>query len=346
MNTRWVAIPGTLALLAGSACEAAETTSWIYASRLDLTCSDPVACYVTEGKEIQWFHVKDDLLSLPRAEEPDTKEDANSHGFRPARFSLPLVKFDSSKNDRALIKDGGRIMIAYVYPPTSGKCEASVAELGYEEVYRSTAAVAALSAIASAASENKLNALDISNPVVCIDYQPRILKKERGLVKMTFIVKTTGKDTIQSTHTLITGTKEHLFFTGDVILKKVSQVKFDKDKGTITEKAKPDLIYLGANYQWGDVYASPPAWHPDRIVGKVMVSIAKKPLDSVGVGLGYQFQDLLYPTGGTGGAAIQVYAGHYWTKGDAGPRKKEWRLGLSFNLETLIGWVKPAPAKS
>ena len=80
----------------------------------------------------------------------------------------------------------------------------------------------------------------------------------------------------------------------------------------------------------------------DRLIAKVMVLADRKPLDSVGAGIGYQLKDFLYPTGGTDAGAVHVYVGHYWTKGEQGPRNKEWRVGLSFNIDTLVGWVKPA----
>jgi hypothetical protein len=257
---------------------------------------------------------------------------------------------DADTNDRLLYGEGRRIWIAYVYPLSANQtCGSSNMTFSYEEKSRPTALMAGLNAIlAATVPQKEATVTKADEPIsvnACIDFQRKVLKNKRATAKMTYTGPTTGKEAPQSAHTVITGPMEHMFFSGDVIVRKVTELKFDKGTGTLSEKDKPERVYLGFNYQIGDVYSHANALSIDRLVAKAMITAGKKPLDSVGVGVGYQIQDFLFPTGGTTGGAFQIYGGHYWTKGDAGPRKKEWRFGLSFNIDTLVGWVKPKSDK-
>lgn len=160
----------------------------------------------------------------------------------------------------------------------------------------------------------------------------------------------------QASYALITGPIEHLFLSGDAVVRGVKELKYDQDKKGVFERDKPDQLYLGINYMVGDVYGRYDLLSADRLVGKLLISPSKRPFDSVGLGVGYRFMDLsdlLDSKGKTNGpqasGGFVLFVGHFWTKGDSadndggasnGKRTQSWRVGLSYSLDTLFGWLK------
>lgn len=338
------AVTFLLGLLAVPAAFAAPEVSHVYASKLDLSCDPQVEsnCLASEGEKVRWFR-----------RVGDQRYQAIHSGIDgPVKVHSAAKPFPGDVH-REFWSEDRPIAIAYVYPLADGKCTPA-ARFTFKEVERPTAFAAGLNQILKALFESVKDVsggppvkIGASEANACVVSQVRKLKELRALASMTVSLPK-GKDENElSTHAFITGPREHFFISGDVITRKLSQLEFDRATNTVKEKEKPGLVYLGVNYMVGDVYLPAPGLSADRLVAKAMISAASKPLDSVGVGLGYRIGDFLFPTGGTKPQAILVYAGHYWTKGEnGGGRKNEWRVGLSFNVETFLGWVKPEkPAK-
>ncbi len=155
---------------------------------------------------------------------------------------------------------------------------------------------------------------------------------------------------------LVTGPAEHVFFSGDAVVRGAKELKYDPATKGIFERDKPDQLYLGLNLMLGDVYGHYDAWSPQRLVAKALITPSKHPFDSVGLGVGYRFKDLsdiLDSSGATSGpqasGGFMLFVGHFWTKGDSvdndggasnGKRAQSWRVGLSYSLDTLFGWLQ------
>jgi len=330
----------------------AEPPAWLYASKLDLAC-DPESgniCFAKVGTVLHWYHSAETAAAFSAAHEPPDGEEVS--------IDRPLKRFAEGPDDRELWSKGTRLALAYVYlktpreggAPGEMECADSGAKLEYDETERPTALAAGLNEIFKAGLDVVLSQKGVriqsgpesAKPLLCIKTNYRTLAELRAVVKAKMIAPGATKDTTtEAVQRLITGPAEHWFLSGDVITKRLSEVKFDEGTGTFARKEKPGLVYLGLNWMAGDVYSGAPQIK-DRFVAKVMIAAASKPLDSVGAGVGLRIDDFVFPTGGKKPTALVLYAGHYWTKGDDGVRRREWRAGMSFNVETFIGWVKPA----
>jgi hypothetical protein len=160
----------------------------------------------------------------------------------------------------------------------------------------------------------------------------------------TATTKEVKKDT--PSVSILTGPSEHVFLSGDVLIKGAKQLKYDSNAKTITEKEKPSQIYLGINYMFGDLYTPYDSadWH--RFVIKGLVSASSSPFDSYGVGIGYRFAERIFDPNAKSNSGFVLFVGSFWTKGDQetvdvdGSRKKSWRVGLSYSVGTALDWLK------
>lgn len=153
-----------------------------------------------------------------------------------------------------------------------------------------------------------------------------------------------------ATFTLVTGAKEHLFLSGDAVVRGAKELKYDSSTKGVYERDKPDQLYLGINALVGDVYGHYDALSINRFAGKLLISPNKRPFDSVGLAIGYRFKDLTDSANGpVASGGLMLFVGHFWTKGDSaandggasdGKRTQSWRVGLSYSLDTLLGWLK------
>jgi hypothetical protein len=148
---------------------------------------------------------------------------------------------------------------------------------------------------------------------------------------------------------VITGSNEHFFISGDVIVDGAKQLKYDSDTKSITEKDKPNQIYLGINYMLGDLYSPADALSKDRIIIKGLLSPSKKPFDSFGIGLGYRFAEGIFDPENKANSGFVVFVGSFWTKSDQldgqtvstdSTRKQSWRVGIGYSLGAALDWLK------
>lgn len=149
---------------------------------------------------------------------------------------------------------------------------------------------------------------------------------------------------------IITGPKEHFFLSGDAVVRGANEVKWDAATRTLVAQDKPNQLYLGVNYMFGDVYARHDAWAKERFAIKFLLQPSKKPFDSVGLALGYRFADGIFAPGAPADSGgFMVFAGAFWTRTDqldaagavvGGKRERSWRVGVSYSLGTLLDWLK------
>lgn len=306
----------------------------LYVSKLSL--HEPLGASPTEGK-LNYFCQKD--FSQPRA---------GSHTPIDS-IELPL---EPCANDRVLSHKDTVLRVVYVAKkeamgcPTPADIVATV-----EEHARKTAAAAGFAAILEFVADKAkgMAAADAAVPQLCLLPSEFRLVYDRATADVSFALKSAPEQ--KATKQLITGPTEHWFLSGDAIVKGAKELKYDTDKKAIFARDKPEQLYLGINWMVGDVYGRYDRLAKERLVGKVMLLPSRHPFDSVGLGLGYRFADGIFnsetgiqPTGG-----FMIFVGHFWTKNDEvdatgnvaqGGRSRSWRFGVSYGLDSLLGWLK------
>lgn len=164
-----------------------------------------------------------------------------------------------------------------------------------------------------------------------------------------------AKDAAVSTR-MITGPEEHWFLSGDALVSGAKEVRWDEATKRLVAKDKPNQLYLGFNYMLGDLYGRHDRMDlRNRTVLKLMISPTRKPFDNIGLGVGYRFADgglfAAPPAEGsaTDSGGFMVFAGVFWTRRDSvdgagavlpGGRERSVRVGVSYSLDTLMGWLK------
>lgn len=152
---------------------------------------------------------------------------------------------------------------------------------------------------------------------------------------------------------LLTGPREAFFWTADLPVNRVKQLKLD-DKGAITPQDESPSFYAGLDYTFGDA-ASPPTQFMDALAIKTMVKGSRRPLDSVGIALALRAGYLNNAFGGRPGklgldlSAFSPFVGVTSTRQDKEAsggvvtktgRKSEFRAGVGFDIGAALKWVK------
>ena len=155
----------------------------------------------------------------------------------------------------------------------------------------------------------------------CIDYQQKILQSSADLTVTT----KTGE--IQKT-ILIMGPEENLYLTADIVVTKLTQLKYDAKSAAIFEKSKPADFFIGLNYKIGDVYTNYDYrnFHKD-LSAKLLINASSRPLDKIGIGLGYSF------------SFGEIFFARIHVKGEEAPSKWNNAIGISLNLQRAASWL-------
>lgn len=155
-----------------------------------------------------------------------------------------------------------------------------------------------------------------------------------------------GKET-SKTATVIVGPKEHLYLGLDLPGNQKT-LKYDPATMTLQPKDDKPQLYLSLNWQVGDLLVKPPEdWlAKERLSGKLLLLADSRPLDSIGLGVGYQMPKVF----GLDLSAISVFGAHFWTKQDAitetgandpnGGTAKGWRVGVTYDVGAGMKWLK------
>jgi hypothetical protein len=151
--------------------------------------------------------------------------------------------------------------------------------------------------------------------------------------------------------TVTTGPREPWSISANLPINRVSELKINDQTHTLENKEQPGLFYAGFDYApWGDVLG-PASRITDAFVVKILAKVSKKPLDSYGIGIALRSGFF-----SNANSILQVFdtfspfAAVTWTREDkqletgelkanAG-RTREFRVGLSFNIDKAIEWTK------
>ncbi len=254
-------------------------------------------------------------------------------------------------DDRFVSHKADELRVVYVEWQNKTDCEESAdLVVDVKETARKTAISIQLSLVAKAVV-GKVLEKNAAPPMrkLCFTPVEQSLGIDRAIAEVTVSLKSSPDE--KASKQLITGPAEHWFLSGDAIVNGAKELKYDPDKKAVFPRDKPEQLYLGINWLWGDVYSRYNWLSEQRLVAKLMILPSRRPFDSVGVGVGYRFADGVFDIKSglqtTGG--FIVFAGHFWTKNDAldasgnpirDGRSRSWRVGVSYGLDSLLGWVK------
>lgn len=167
------------------------------------------------------------------------------------------------------------------------------------------------------------------------------------------------------TLTIVTGPPEHLFVSLDLPVSNRKTLKYDTKSGTLQPSDSNPQLYWAVDYQFGDVFGVSDSTFEvpdsngvlnivkasviDRLNLKVLFQASSKPLNSIGLALGYSLPPIETKTFNLNLSSLSIFAGYFWTKQDTvtGVLVKtndsyghSWRVGVSYSLDDALKWVK------
>jgi hypothetical protein len=311
-----------------------EDASWLYVSALPL---DKKAS-INDGKEppLRFFRAAESKeISMDIIDKFD-KVTYGSHTIEFKVGSLDTLGLTAYEPSRELWTTGKELKIAYV---VSGPCLQPAPDFAaFTETERSTVIERQIRKIGqSLLSGDKVvpNAADNS---YCMYVDAYTLGNVRANLKVD--VKGAGTDEKKSkSAVIVTGPEEHWFISADAIVKSTNQLTYDTATKSVTEKKKAGQFYLGVNRLMGDIMTDYGMGSLKNLAVKFMVSANNKPLDSVGLGLGYDLKSNII--GSSKPTSFMLFVGYFHQKGQGSGAgdANSWRAGLSYNF------VDVAPAK-
>lgn len=348
---------------------------WVCCALAALACAAPVRAQSTapDGAPVTIYA---SLLGQPawtkESKPGDQLQFYCSDSFEPlSADNATYAGLGVCSNERLKATRGKTIEVRYVFVWTGTGCPSDpgdIVMLEATEVPRKTLLASELKEVVGAISSRNLVAMNFklnldgapaTSKFLCWLPLAHVLQRERATVNMTVTVKATGdtKD-VKNNYTLVTGPAEHWFVTGDAVVRGVKELKYDSTSKTVVERDKPQQFYVGFNYMLGDVLTKYPQLAGERVVVKLMLSPTKHPFDSIGAGVGYRLIDGVFqlPDGksdnskGDVSGGLVLFVGHFWSKNDKvdaatdavaqSGRSQSWRVGLSYDVSTLLGWLK------
>jgi len=126
-------------------------------------------------------------------------------------------------------------------------------------------------------------------------------------------------------------------------------LKYDSATKTLQPQGDNPQVYISINYSFGDVVSDENTFKAvslDRLQLKALFLAGKRPLDSVGLGVGYQLPRI----DAVDLSALSIFAGRFWTKQDAvsaqgAPQTNvstahDWRVGITYDVAQGLKWIK------
>ena len=112
------------------------------------------------------------------------------------------------------------------------------------------------------------------------------------------------------------------------------------DAGTLDVSEKPPSFYVAADFMFGDIASSDrPLWQ--NVFLKAFVKGSSRPQESIGIGLGLRGKYLDWPA--LNFETFSPFVAATWTRvvqDGKISRQRDWRLGVSLNLDKAVKWLK------
>jgi len=204
-------------------------------------------------------------------------------------------------------------------------------EIEIEETRRKTHLAGDLAALADLVKKGGFNASHVAMAAF-----PYVLTETRA--DLTVKVASVDEKNAVAVISLKSGPAEYFSLSANLPVTSVSQLTIDSQQQVVTKQAPKEFL-VGFDWNFGDVYSDYSMWNLSRGFVTAMARFSKQPLDTLGVGLGYNFGPVSLFGGPLGirqptsaSAAGTAVAMRY---------KVAWRLGVAFDLGTAAGWVSP-----
>lgn len=174
-----------------------------------------------------------------------------------------------------------------------------------------------------------------------------LTEKRANLEILVSETESDGKTKELAKPSLVTGPAEHWALSANAVLNQVKEVKVTDDN-TLDVKETPDKFLIGLDYYFGDLISDWGGSSFAKNLGlKLLVEASSRPGNRLGLALTYR--------GGAGPLSFELmspFAGVLWSRStelDAGGKVlsrgglegPEWVVGLSFNLDRALEWLKP-----
>jgi hypothetical protein len=179
----------------------------------------------------------------------------------------------------------------------------------------------------------------------------------RSTLTVTAVAASGEKENVS--RTIVAGPKEHLYLGIDLPVTQRKTLKYDNSTRTLQPNGDSPQLYLSVNYMLGDVLTSEDAKDPktkkyvrpaldwERLSVKAMVLASKRPLDSFGIGIGYQVPKIDWL--GLDLSSTSIFLGRFWTKQDAiaddgsgltnASTQRAWRIGITYDVGAGLKWL-------
>lgn len=232
-----------------------------------------------------------------------------------------VYRFDSKSN--RIITEGANELIAF----TLGK-EEDIKTAKATETERETKFQSDLDILRDSADDLKKN--ETSPAVEELKYICALWKTKYKRSELDIELNDKSK-------TYMVGPAEHLYLSADLPLENIKQLKLDSESGEPEEKEVPSSIYIGINARYGDVISNYGYSDiPNNISAKLLLKASSHPLDSVGIGIGYNFKgfEIFY-------ARIGTLDSEDTNKSDLG-RTYTNVFGVSVNISKGLKWIGDA----
>jgi hypothetical protein len=138
---------------------------------------------------------------------------------------------------------------------------------------------------------------------------------------------------------VVTGPREHLFWSASVPLNKVSELQLDPTTNTLKERADPGAFFAGLNYSFADPLDTSAPVLSQIFIG-AMLKVSKSPLDAFGYYVGLKGSTLSKI--GLDLDFLTVAVGQTFTLQDTksgGGRKAAYRVILGFDIDKALSWA-------
>lgn len=218
--------------------------------------------------------------------------------------------------------------------------EDEVSRVAFNETSRDTVLLTQLKELASAVSKKAAAELKAPPSHICIQASPYRLKFKRANLK---IVATGIDGKSEQSFNIVTGPEEHWYLGFDLPVINHKTLKYDQTTKSLSPQDQNPQLYLSFNYSTSDVVSTV----KNRWSLKLLLQASSRPLDSVGLGVGYRLPEDIF---GDQLSSFTVFAGRFWTKQDAmtaggdgllnQSTGKDWRFGITYDFSTGLPWIK------
>ncbi len=185
-------------------------------------------------------------------------------------------------------------------------------------------------------------ALELTRAKVTVTAEQQIPAPGAGEAEGEEPAEDAGGEAVRASTVLVSGPPEHWSISANVAVNALSEVKFNDTSRQLELRDRPSRWLAGMDYFWGDL-ANPDA---RGLVVKLLLEASKEPARTVGAALGWRSKTL--QVRGFELDAFSPFAGVVRVRNDVErddgtiDQESDYEFvgGLTFNLDTALGWIQ------